>query len=67
MSRSLSGHVSQIHTWSVMIGNSWGMRGATPGQSFFDLTVESEDGQRPIGLGRAGLRFLGDRLGEAFA
>jgi uncharacterized RDD family membrane protein YckC len=43
----------------------WGMRGATPGQSFFELTVESEDGRRPIGLGRAGLRFLGYLLSLA--
>jgi uncharacterized RDD family membrane protein YckC len=44
---------------------SWGTRGATPGQSFFELTVESEDGQRPIGLGRAGLRFVGYLLSLA--
>ena len=44
---------------------SWGIRGATPGQRFFELTVESEDGQRPIGLGRAGLRFLGYLLSLA--
>ncbi len=43
----------------------WGMRGATPGQRFFELTVESEDGRRPIGLGRAGVRFLGYLLSVA--
>ncbi|HEY7514545.1 MAG TPA: RDD family protein, partial [Vicinamibacteria bacterium] len=43
----------------------WGVRGATPGQGFFELSVESEDGRRPIGLGRAGLRFLGYLLSLA--
>jgi uncharacterized RDD family membrane protein YckC len=44
---------------------SWGTRGATPGQRFFDLSVESEDGRRPIGPGRAALRFFGYLLSAA--
>ncbi len=43
----------------------WGLRGATPGQRFFDLTVEAEDGGYPIGPGKAGLRFLGYLLSAA--
>ena len=43
----------------------WGWRGATPGQRFFDLSVEGEDGGGPIGPGRAALRFLGYLLSAA--
>jgi len=44
---------------------SWGVRGATPGQGFFELLVEADDGQRPIGAGRAALRLLGYLLSVA--
>ncbi len=44
---------------------SWATRGATPGQRFFDLRVESEDGRRPLGLGPAALRFVGYLLSAA--
>lgn len=37
----------------------WGMRGATPGKSLLGLTVRTDDGDSPIGLGRASLRVLG--------
>jgi uncharacterized RDD family membrane protein YckC len=44
---------------------SWGVRGATPGQGFFELVVEDEDGRRPIGPARAALRLLGYLLSVA--
>jgi uncharacterized RDD family membrane protein YckC len=44
---------------------SWGVRGATLGQGFFELVVESDDGARPIGAGRAALRFVGYLLSLA--
>jgi pSer/pThr/pTyr-binding forkhead associated (FHA) protein/uncharacterized RDD family membrane protein YckC len=37
----------------------WGQRGATPGKSLLGLTVRTEDGDTPIGYGRACLRVLG--------
>ena len=37
----------------------WGVQGATPGKRLFGLAVEGTDGTRPIGLSRAGVRFLG--------
>lgn len=41
----------------------WGLRGATPGMSLLGLTVETESGETPIGVGRATVRafvaFLG--------
>lgn len=37
----------------------WGQRGATPGKSLLGLTVRTEDGDTPIGVGRAFLRVLG--------
>jgi uncharacterized RDD family membrane protein YckC len=37
----------------------WGVRGATPGQGFFELVVEDEEGRRPIGPARAAVRLLG--------
>jgi uncharacterized RDD family membrane protein YckC len=43
----------------------WGVRGATLGQRSFGLAVVGEDGRRPIGMGRAGLRFLGYLLSAA--
>jgi uncharacterized RDD family membrane protein YckC len=43
----------------------WGLRGATPGQRFFDLAVEGEDGRYPIGPGMAALRFFGYLLSGA--
>jgi len=39
--------------------DGWGRRGGTYGQRYFDLRVESEDGDCPIGMGRAWLRLLG--------
>lgn len=36
----------------------WGVKGATPGQRLLGLAVEGTDGQSPIGIGRAGVRFL---------
>ena len=36
----------------------WGLRGATPGKQVLGLRVEGEDGEFPIGLPRAGLRFV---------
>jgi uncharacterized RDD family membrane protein YckC len=44
---------------------SWGVRGATPGQGFFELVVESENGERPIGPSRAALRLVGYLLSLA--
>src|SRR4029453_11087622 len=43
----------------------WGVRGATPGQGFFELVVESENGERPIGPSRAALRLVGYLLSLA--
>jgi len=43
----------------------WGLRGATPGKELLGLRVTGEDGQSPIGLGRAALRFLGYLLSAA--
>jgi uncharacterized RDD family membrane protein YckC len=40
----------------------WGVKGATPGKSLFDLTVEGVDGERPIGLAKAFLRLVGYAL-----
>jgi uncharacterized RDD family membrane protein YckC len=37
----------------------WGVKGATPGKSLMGLAVEGSDGLRPIGVARAGVRFLG--------
>ena len=43
----------------------WGVRGASPGKELLDLGVETEDGESPIGLGRASLRLLGYVLSVA--
>jgi uncharacterized RDD family membrane protein YckC len=43
----------------------WGMKGATPGKDLLDLRVTRDDGQSPIGLGRAALRLLGYLLSAA--
>jgi uncharacterized RDD family membrane protein YckC len=43
----------------------WGVRGASPGKELLDLFVETEDGESPIGLGRASLRLLGYVLSVA--
>ena len=37
----------------------WGLRGATPGKFLFGLVVQGEDGEEPIGMARALLRFVG--------
>ena len=37
----------------------WGQQGATPGKSLMGLSVETEDGESPIGLSTAALRFVG--------
>lgn len=37
----------------------WGLREATPGKSLLGLSVQTEDGDSPIGLKRAVLRALG--------
>jgi uncharacterized RDD family membrane protein YckC len=37
----------------------WGVKGATPGKGLMGLAVEGSDGLRPIGVTRAGVRFLG--------
>lgn len=37
----------------------WGLHEATPGKSLLGLTVQSVDGESPIGLGRAAVRALG--------
>jgi uncharacterized RDD family membrane protein YckC len=37
----------------------WGAKGATLGKSLLGLSVQTKDGQEPIGLGRAALRLLG--------
>ncbi|HSF16864.1 MAG TPA: FHA domain-containing protein [Vicinamibacteria bacterium] len=36
---------------------SWGLRGATPGMSFLGLSVETEEGDSPIGVPRALVRL----------
>ena len=36
----------------------WGVRGATPGKQALGLLVEGEDGEFPIGMPRAALRFV---------
>jgi uncharacterized RDD family membrane protein YckC len=37
----------------------WGVRGATAGEFLLGLVVQSEDGEEPIGLARAVMRFVG--------
>jgi uncharacterized RDD family membrane protein YckC len=37
----------------------WAVRGRTPGKSLLGLAVEGEDGEYPIGIGRAVTRLLG--------
>jgi uncharacterized RDD family membrane protein YckC len=37
----------------------WGARGATPGKSLLGLSVQTEEGETPIGFRRAGLRVVG--------
>jgi len=37
----------------------WGVRGATPGKLLLGLVVQGEDGEEPIGMARALLRFVG--------
>ena len=43
----------------------WGVRGATPGKKIMDLEVQGENGEMPIGVGRALLRLLGYILSGA--
>jgi uncharacterized RDD family membrane protein YckC len=37
----------------------WGVRGATPGKSLLGLSVQTDDGETPIGVKRAALRMVG--------
>jgi uncharacterized RDD family membrane protein YckC len=37
----------------------WGTKGATPGKAMMGLSVQALDGTQPIGISRAGVRFLG--------
>jgi uncharacterized RDD family membrane protein YckC len=43
----------------------WGVKGATPGKRLVEIEVEGEDGQFPIGAGRAAVRLLGYLLSGA--
>jgi uncharacterized RDD family membrane protein YckC len=43
----------------------WGVRGTTPGKAAFGLQVQGEQGEVPIGVGRAVLRLLGYLLSSA--
>ena len=38
---------------------SWGVRGATPGKSLLGLSVQTDEGETPIGFQRAVLRVVG--------
>ena len=44
---------------------SWGVRGTSPGKELLELRVETDEGECPIGLSRAGLRLLGYLLSVA--
>jgi uncharacterized RDD family membrane protein YckC len=37
----------------------WGVKGATPAKHLLGLAVEGLEGERPVGVARAGIRFLG--------
>ena len=43
----------------------WGTKGATPGKAMMGLSVQAADGTEPIGVSRAGVRFLGYLLSGA--
>ena len=43
----------------------WGTKGATPGKAMMGLSVQALDGTEPIGVSRAGVRFLGYLLSGA--